>query len=240
MTARLPFLDIEGPDGQRFAVGLDAPPVTIGRLPESNTVALEPDPQKLVTRKVHCLVESEAGSWWVVDNGSVNGTFLERNQQTERVLGRAPLSDGDVVCILGRLTETEEPVYWKLTFRDPLKTEPVVLRRAACLDYDWIRARLTRVEGGRRVEVRGLRPQAHKLIRFMFERNRANGNMPVLCLHEELAAAVWGEETDHTRDELVHLIWELRRKLEPDPTQPRLLQLERGLGYRLVTCPESG
>jgi len=70
----LPFLDVSGPDGQQFHVELANDRVTIGRFEQFNDVALEPDPQQLITRKVHCAVERDTHGWWVVDNGSVNRT----------------------------------------------------------------------------------------------------------------------------------------------------------------------
>jgi DNA-binding response OmpR family regulator len=71
----------------------------------------------------------------------------------------------------------------------------------------------------------------------MDQRNRANGNVPVMCSYEELIAAVWGDEINHIEAEVNHLIYELRQKVEPDTTEPRFLQSVRGLGYRLETRP---
>lgn len=96
------------------------------------------------------------------------------------------------------------------------------------------------VDGPDRQEIRGLRPQEHKLIRYIDQRNRANGGVPVMCSHEELNTAIWGEDTSHTETEVNHLVWELRQKLEPDPKEPRFLQTVRGLGYRLVTRSQTG
>lgn len=238
MDRLLPFLEVEGPDGQQSSVDLTKDRVTIGRFREFNDVALEPDPQQLVRRKVHCAVESDSQGWWVVDNGSVNRTFVRRGPTIEVVHGRAPLTDGDIIRILGRLTETGEPIYWELTFRDPLGTRPAgYAPRLAYLEYDWIQAKLFRIDGPYRQEIGDLRPQEHKLIRYMDQRNRANGHVPVLCTYEELIAAIWGEEVAHTEAEVNRLVWELRQKFERDPKDPQFLQTVRGLGYRLETRP---
>ena len=239
MVARRPYVVVASPDGEERTVELGDNRLTIGRLPELNNVALDPDPQLLVTRQVHCLVEWENGDWWVGDNGSVNGTFLRRRQreELERVQGRTPITDGDTICILGLLAETGEPRYWSLAFHDPLMTRPVAaLLPVLCLDYDWAQAKLYRTEGTTRQEISGLRPQEHKLIRYMVQRNEANGGAPVLCSYEELIAGLWGEEALHTRDEIASLVWRLRQKIEPDKANPRLLETEAGLGYRLRTC----
>ena len=234
----LVYLEVTGPDGQAKTVPIAGDRLTVGRLPEVNDLALDDDPERLVSRYVHCLVEREGPGWCVVDNGSNNGTFLRKHGSPDRVQvqGRAPLRDGDTICILASLSDPAGPAYWKLVFRDPLKTRDARLTPAPlCLEYDLVQATLTRVEGEQRTEIRGLRPLEHKLVRYMAQRNRANGNVPVLCSVDELLAAVWDEETLHTPDELSHLIWGLRRKIEPDRREPKLLRTERGLGYRLHT-----
>ncbi len=236
MDKLLPFLEVSGPDGQQLSVELAKDRVTIGRFEQFNDVALEPDPQQLITRKVHCAVERDVNGWWVIDNGSVNRTFVRRGSVVEAVHGRAPLSEGDSIRILGKLTEAGDPLYWELTFSDPLGTRPAGRAPSVgYLEYDWIQARLFRVDGSSRQEIHDVRPQEHKLIRYMDQRNRANGNVPVMCSYEELLTAIWGEEVNHTETEVNHLIWELRKKLEPNPKEPRFLETVRGLGYRLVT-----
>lgn len=51
--------------------------------------------------------------------------------------------------------------------------------------------------------------------------------------HKTLLCAVWGEEGAHDNDYLKVYIWHLRRKLEENPRNPRLLLTEWGIGYRL-------
>ena len=69
--------------------------VTVGRLPELNDIALEPDPEHLVTRGEHCAFERSGSTWTIVDGGSVNGTFVRRAGELKRVEGRLPLRSGD-------------------------------------------------------------------------------------------------------------------------------------------------
>ncbi|MFA4835324.1 MAG: response regulator transcription factor [Dehalococcoidia bacterium] len=56
---------------------------------------------------------------------------------------------------------------------------------------------------------------------------------------ETLVATVWGSvyagETEHVK----RYIWRLRRKLEQDAENPRLIVSERGVGYRLVLEEDS-
>lgn len=240
MESLLPFLAVRGPDGQQFTVELAQDRVTIGYGATINDVALDPDPQRLISRKVHCALERDALGWWVLDNGSRNGTFLRRGAEMEQVRGRALLSEEDAICILGLLTEAGEPRYWELTFRDPLGTKPAgQAPRVAFLEYDWIQARLFLVESASRQEIRELRPQEHKLIRYMDGRNRANAYAPVMCTYEEIYEVLWGTEPLHTKGDINKLFHELRQKLEPDPSIPQFLETIKGLGYRLVTRPLS-
>lgn len=240
MESLLPFFDVTGPNDEHFTVELTKDRMTIGRFELYNDIALEPDPQQLVTRKVHCTIERDSDGWWVVDNGSVNGTFLLRDDEMVQVDGRALLKEGDSIHILGKLTEKGKPIYWKLAFSDPMGTRPGGLRRSspsAYLEYDWLQAKLFRIERGTRQEIDNLRPQEHKLIRYMDQRNRANGNMPVMCTFEELQTALWGDEVLHTEAEINYVIFGLRKKIETDQKQPQFLETVRGLGYRLVTRP---
>jgi hypothetical protein len=234
----LPILEISGPEGQRFQVELVKDRITIGRFDLFNDVALEPDPQQLISRRVHALIERDTdGFWWVVDNASKNPTFVRRGAEVEMVEGRAVLEEGDSILILGKL-EVSEPLYWELTLHDPLRTKPAGFASpVAYLEYNWSKAKLFRIDGTQRQEIRGMRPQEHKLIRYMSQCNRGNGNVPVVCLYEELLQAIWGEK--HFRDaaDINHLIYELRQKLEPDPRKPQFLETVSGLGYRLVTRP---
>jgi len=176
----------------------------------------------------------------VVDGGSVNGTFLRRGEELRRVAGRTALHDGDVVCILAEVEPSGARSFFELAFhaeRDsqatraaPLSDEP----GDACLRYDADEARLVLRQGDETHEV-PIRAQAHKLVRYMAERNAAAGGTPALCTHDELMHAVWADEPMHSREELAKLVWELRKKLEPFGSE-NLIENERRLGYRLRTC----
>jgi two-component system, OmpR family, KDP operon response regulator KdpE len=52
--------------------------------------------------------------------------------------------------------------------------------------------------------------------------------------HEVLLRGVWGQEYTKDNDYLKVYIWHLRRKLEKDPRDPKLLLTEWGIGYRLI------
>jgi hypothetical protein len=237
-------LVVFGPDGAGLeTVELSSQRVTVGRLPEVNDIALQPDPELLVTRSAHCTLERVGAQWFVVDGGSVNGTYLRRGSELQRVNGRAVLHDGDVVCVLASIAETGERRFFELAFHgseDSQATRAAMVREPTepatpCLSYDPDAARLVLVRDSERHELQ-IRAQAHRLVRYMAQRNEAGGGSPALCTHDELMHAVWADEPMHSRMELAKLVWELRKKLEPFDAE-HLIENERRLGYRMRTCP---
>jgi two-component system KDP operon response regulator KdpE len=73
-----------------------------------------------------------------------------------------------------------------------------------------------------------LRPTEFRLLHHLVE------NAGWVVPHETLLAKVWGYEY---REEIQYLrlyITYLRKKIEPDPSKPRYILTERGLGYRFV------
>lgn len=239
MQGLRPRLKVISPFGQAFDIEIIGDQLAIGRDADVNAVALTPDPQQLVTRSRHCLIIRDDGEWWVADNASRNGTILDHDGAAMLVEGRQRLTDGDVIRILGLFDEDRGAQYWRLEFHDPARTQagPFVAARP-CLAYDWVASTAARVDCGRRTPIERLRAQEHKLLRYMAQQNRAAGGPAVLCPYSDLIEAVWGDEPGHTREELNHLVWELRRKVESDPANPVLLRTERALGYRLHTCRE--
>jgi hypothetical protein len=224
---------VSRPGAEPAAAELWGERVTVGRLPEVNDIALEPDPEHLVTRAEHCAFERAGGTWSIVDGGSVNGTFVRRGDDLQRVNGSRPLRDGDVVCVLASISHQGDREYFELGFEaaaDSQATRAVLEPEKAdeCLDYDADEARLVLVQRGERHELQ-IRAQAHKLLAHMAERS------PALCTHDELMKAIWGDEPMHSREELAKIVWELRKQLEPFEAG-HLIENERGLGYRLRTC----
>ena len=84
----------------------------------------------------------------------------------------------------------------------------------------------------REVLVRGepvdLTPTEYDLLLMLAE------NAGKVLEHETLLRGVWGQEYTKDNDYLKVYIWHLRRKLEQDPRDPKLLLTEWGVGYRLV------
>ncbi len=209
----------------------------IGRLKNTNDLSLDDDPQKLVTRHMHCSIEIENNVYWLVDNASKNGTFIKKDKNIKRVNGREKLSSNDLILILKRIDKNGEPHYWEIEFKDPIATEDVngVITKNY-LEYDWIQAKLFIITGNNKVEAKGLTPQEHKLIRFMQQKNKSNGDISVMCSFDEIIDAVWDEiRTTRTKNDVNHLVASLRKKIENDPDDPKYLINIRGMGYRLIT-----
>jgi two-component system KDP operon response regulator KdpE len=58
-----------------------------------------------------------------------------------------------------------------------------------------------------------------------------------VMLHEQLLSTIWGPEYQNDVDYLRAYIRYLRKKLEADPSNPKIILTEQGVGY-LMTCPE--
>jgi two-component system KDP operon response regulator KdpE len=84
----------------------------------------------------------------------------------------------------------------------------------------------------REVQVRGevtdLTPTEYQLLLILAE------HAGKVVEHEQLLRAVWGQEFTKDNEYLKVYIWHLRRKLEVQPRDPKILLTEWGVGYRLV------
>ena len=57
--------------------------------------------------------------------------------------------------------------------------------------------------------------------------------------HAQLLRAVWGDGYSGERHLLQVTMSNLRRKVEPDPSKPRLIRTEPGVGYRITAEPQT-
>ena len=58
--------------------------------------------------------------------------------------------------------------------------------------------------------------------------------------HHFILQKLWGTSHDMSAQYLRVLVRRLRQKIEIDPTTPKLLLTEAGVGYRLVYAPDNG
>ncbi len=135
MDPARPIIEIIRPDGQPWKNHhLTKDCTTIGRYSELNDIALQPDPQRYVTRKKHCSIERQGSNWYVVQHGK-NALMVERDEEDlHLVQDKALLSDGSRIYIRGWSSETGTLQFWKLFFRDAEETQAT--DSVAYLDYE--------------------------------------------------------------------------------------------------------
>lgn len=245
-------LRVSSPEKAQAVFELAGVSVTIGRaVPErAPDVGLGPDPQRWVGR-LHCTLDFADGMWSVTDNASVNGTLLRHGDTIERLQARKRIQHGDTLLILGDMDPEGEPVYWELTFLDPHTTRPApfgspsdVRHTGPCLRYDWVAARAYRNEDGEETLITGLRPQGHQLLRYMA--GRSTSGAAVACEHAELITALWGAHEEwaphrsYSRADIAGVVRAVRRCVEADPSNPKILETVTGIGYRLNVLAGGG
>jgi len=59
------------------------------------------------------------------------------------------------------------------------------------------------------------------------------GNAGRVLSHQQILAEVWGPEYVDNVDYTKLFVWRLRQKIEPNPSRPRYILTERGIGYRM-------
>lgn len=251
MHERSPYLLVRPLAGDDVRVDLSSERITIGRSAPGvrPDIVLEPDPQRWIGR-IHCILENVGGLWSIADNATVNGTYLSRGGEIRKIIGQERLRHGDIVMILGEIRDGD-PAYWQLRLVDPFRTLPApfdsirapAIEGTPIVEYDWVEARLYRVDGNGRTEITGLTPKAHQLIRFMVDQNQRNGGAAVVCTHEHLKHALWGERDEwpahraYTDQDVRDVVYQARQRIETDGGAPKFLQTVRGLGYRLRSAP---
>ncbi len=117
----------------------------------------------------------------------------------------------------------------KAVLRRCQRPEEVVSSTLVCGEIEIDFARRTVKVGGSPVS---LTRTEYELLRHLAQ--HANRVME----HQELLCRVWGPEYRDDVDYLRAYVWYLRRKLEPDPSNPRYIITSAGVGY-MLTCPEA-
>lgn len=241
MDNNFPLLDVSPPEGDSYNILFAelAPPqsvqqkITLGRL-ENNHISL-PDPHKNISR-LHCEFSFQGKEWVISDNYSANGTYIQRTGEREDIDVRCYedgfiLKEGDTIKILAWLDEDEEPIFWQFTFHDSPTNQIWGFQGKPKYEYNLSEQQLWRVTRDNK-EVIKLAKNQRLLIHHMAQRNNEQCQS-VLCFHDELIKAVWGDPFGHTRNEVNRIVWEIRKKIEPDAGEPEILCSEHGQGYRL-------
>lgn len=255
-------LKVVSPSGRAGVHVLEGEQCTIGRAAPHHEpdIVLAPDPQGWISR-LHCILDLEHGQWWVTDHAR-NGTLLRPcapGGEVRPLRGRELLRHGDTLLVLGDMRDPaageEELLYWRLTYVDAHATRPAPRRRDAPegeasrpgIRYDVVGSRVYRTEGEKEVLVEGLRPKGHQLLRHMVARGTGlPGVEAVTCEHDELIAALWRPPEEwppgrgYDRTDLAGVVRAVRRCVEPDPADPRVLETVPTIGYRLYVHQRPG
>jgi two-component system KDP operon response regulator KdpE len=99
--------------------------------------------------------------------------------------------------------------------------EPIIKCGPLAIDFA---ARAVSINGQRLT----LTPKEYRLLQILAQHS---GNV---VTHQFLLREIWGNEHVDDTHYLRIFVRKLRRKIEADPTQPRILLTELGVGYRLV------
>ena len=204
----------------------DAGPIPIGQgvsvFGKSPTVDVNLDNQYVSRR--HFQVRSQDGVFFIADLDSTNGTFLNGERLTPQQERR--LRDQDLIGLAG-----DQVVF---RFHDPVRTLAIdFIPPAPTVPQS--NEELVVASGSRDVWVRGekLAPPLSKkefdILELLYlERGNAVGR-------DDIARAGWPErpEGDVTPEEIDQYISRLRRRIEEDPSQPKLIVTLRGHGYRI-------
>ncbi|MGA0200324.1 MAG: FHA domain-containing protein [Prochlorotrichaceae cyanobacterium] len=205
--------------------------ITLGR-GKHNHIDL-PDPCQKISRE-HCCFRYDRGRWGIEDEGSANGTYIQRSGcATEidvRRSGREVLQEGDVILILGAWQEEDQPLFWRIHWQDPGKTDPIANLQGRYLEYHQQKQKLYLIDQNDRHSIRLIQQQT-RLVDYL-----ACSARDQICSAEELLTVIWPEPFGHTPNDVSRLVWSVRHKIERDSGEPQFLQTIKGKagGYRLL------
>ncbi|CCQ57407.1 FHA domain-containing protein [Crocosphaera watsonii] len=247
-----PYLQLLSPENETYIIPLkEKETFTIGR-DQDNDLPLH-DPQKFVSRE-HCRLENTKGYFWIIDDDSgasgkpsASGTFVRPVNGGEDVnvqeKGRLRLQDEDMFYLVADVLPPDDtPVFWQFTFYDantthnnstvssiPPKEVAPIGTLAYSLGSQWF-VRST----GDKWEMISLSPKPRRLVRYMAQKNKMK-NKPTLCTYAELIDSVWeGDESFGKQNkDITHLVWQIRSKIEDDPSEPKYIKNIMSDGYLL-------
>lgn len=204
---------------------LRAPVVRIGRgALDPHDIQLPPD--DLRASREHARLVFEDGAWFIEDhsrNGTtVNGRLLHKEKVKLASGDRIRIGDSfDVVfCYLGDTMQAEDGA--DVALRAALSAQPAEL--PATQVGLWISPSAAVWRDGKRLPAFLSRTE-YRLMKYLMQ--RAND----VCDYETVIQAVWGARRH--RDSLHELVYRVRRKIEPNPSQPRYLIIRNGFGIVL-------
>jgi two-component system KDP operon response regulator KdpE len=147
-----------------------------------------------------------------------------RGQETDRVMG-LKLGADDYVCKPFSLKELEARIEAILrrtqTEAKPSDEHVLYVTDDFTIDSEHWEVR----RNGERV------PMTSTELRLLFYIAENAGRV---LSHQQILEKIWGPEYVDNVDYTKLFVWRLRQKLEPDPTKPKYILTERGIGYRMA------
>lgn len=215
MTPKLSArLSIKSRDGKYHEMEWEQQDLSIGRDGANNIIIDHP----LASRRHARLVRIEEG-FAVRDLNSTNGTYVNGNPITEHTL-----SDRDEIIVADTIITFHDP---GATVRGPLPADLVRALRDEELRVDsqskevFIRAQVLKPQ---------LTVKEFQLLELLYQRKGQ------VVSKDEIAQTVWDYEV-FDYNAIDALIYRLRHRIEPNPSNPRYLLTQRGFGYKLITQP---
>lgn len=208
-------LVIRSHGGSEYEIPLGRARIRIGRSKDADIILDD----EFASRN-HAAVERRGDKFFICDDGSTNGTFVRDG----RVNGSKQLCNGDVIKVGETQMAYREESSGQSTTRPIQPPSKEQLRSLVQVDTEawdvWV--------DGKRLE-RKLSVLEFKLLGYLYSHSNA------VCPRDEIAADLWGEG-GYTYEMLHQLVHRLKRRIEPDPTQPRYIMSVPGVGYRLASA----
>lgn len=215
MTNAVPTLLIRQQDAPDRKIFWEAQAISIGREPANDIVINHP----LTSRRHARLERDEHGAFYIHDLESTNGTYLNG----QRLEGAASLRNNDEVWIANTV----------IIFQDPEATmkgmPPLLLQRPVATPT----ADLVVDSAAKEVYVQGnrveppLTAKEFQLLELLFSHRGQ------VISKDQIAQNVWDYEV-YDYNAIDALIYRLRQRIEPDPSNPKFVVTVRGFGYKLL------
>ena len=207
----VPSLVVDKGLGDHSTIILNRPITVFG---QSSSVDIHLD-NRYVSRR-HFQLRRQDGVYFITDLDSTNGTYL--NDERLKPNEERRLRDQDSISL------AQDQVV--LRFSDPVKTARIATRPQ--------HEELVVDVGAREIQIRGTRltlPTKEFDILALLYSNRSNA-----VRRDEIGAVGWPERPDGdvTDEEIDQYISRLRRRIEENPAEPRLIVTIRGYGYRMA------
>ncbi len=218
-----PKLVIRRSDGSVYEMEWDKDAISIGRDGANDIIIAH----SLASRR-HARLDHDENGFSIYDLESTNGTYVNG----ERIQDGCLLHHQDQIIIADTV----------ITFQDPEATvkgalPPEVLRAVREQEQAREREELVVDSYAKAVYIKGelLQPpltvKEFQLLELLYQRTGQ------IVSKNDIAEVVWDYEV-FDYNAIDALIYRLRQRIEPEPTNPRYLITQRGFGYRLITSPK--